>query len=108
MSESILTNIEDTNPEKYDDDDEDNNLIHDFPSMLISLCKSIPIKTSIYLFILMLIIFSQQFIEYVLLPMGGEDWVDADQPTNVGTIILCLITTLGYILIYLLIKSLLI
>ena len=71
----------------------------------MNLFKSIPWKTSIYLFILMVIVFSQQFIEHVLLPIGGEEWVYGDQPTNIGTLVLCLMTSLGYIVIDLLINS---
>ena len=79
--------------------------VHDFPSMFINLFNSIPWKTSIYLFILMIIIFSRQFIENVLSSIGGNNWVEADQPTNQGTIVLCIITVIGYILIDLLVKS---
>ena len=112
MSEPIFSNIEknvkeqinqDVNKENTFDDNDD--IKHDFPSMFISLCKSISLKTSIYLFILMIILFSQQFIEYVLFPIGGDVWVDGDQPTNIGTLVLCLMTSLGYIVIDLLINS---
>ena len=110
MSEPIFSNIkknvkEQVNQDVIKEDTSDDDIKHDFPSMFLSLCKSVSLKTSIYLFILMVILFSQQFIEYVLFPIGGDVWVDGDQPTNIGTLVLCLMTSLGYIVIDLLIKS---
>ena len=110
MSEPIFSNIkknvkEQVNQDVIKEDTSDDDIKHDFPSMFLSLCKSVSLKTSIYLFILMVILFSQQFIEYVLFPIGGDIWVDGDQPTNIGTLVLCLMTSLGYIVIDLLINS---
>ena len=110
MSEPIFSNIkknvkEQVNQDVIKEDTSDDDIKHDFPSMFLSLCKSVSLKTSIYLFILMVILFSQQFIEYVLFPIGGDVWVDGDQPTNIGTLVLCLMTSLGYIVIDLLINS---
>ena len=105
MSEPIIVNEKnDKDDSDYSENDSD-NIIHDFPSMFMNLFKSIPWKTSIYLFILMVILFSQQFIEHVLLPIGGEEWVYGDQPTNIGTIVLCIITVIGYMFLDLFVNS---
>jgi len=86
------------------DDSNDDEIIHDFPSMFIGLFKSVPWKLSSYLFILLIVLFSKQFIEYVLFPMGKDKLVDGDQTTNVGTIVLCLMASLGLIILHLVIK----
>lgn len=114
MSEPIITkedkkkknknfnqNSNDTEEFEPDDDDE---IVHDFPSMFLGLFKSVPWKLSIYMFILLIALFSKQFIEHVLFPLGKNRFVDGDQPTNVGTIILCLIASLGLIILDLFIK----
>lgn len=84
--------------------DEEESKLKDFPSLFYELISSVQWKLGGILFILLIIIFSKQFIENVLFNIGGENWVDGDQPTNIGTIVLCLFACIGLILIDLLIK----
>jgi len=103
MSEPIIIKKEKEKNNTVQDDSY--SATHDFPSMIMDFFKAIPWRTSVYLFVLMIILFSQQFTEHVLYPIGGNNWVDGNQQTNIGTIVLCIITILGYILIDLLVRS---
>ena len=109
MSEPILDeeepNKKSTQKEMSEIEVDDTDKVHDFPSMFAELFKSVPWKLSIYLFILLLLIYSKQFVEHVLYPIGKDKWVDGDQPTNVGTIMLCIFAALGLIVLDLFIRS---
>lgn len=105
MSEPIITKEDKKGKETEEfEDDDDDEITHDFPSMFLGLFNSVPWKLSIYMFILLLALFSKQFIEHILYPLGKDILVDGDQPTNVGTIILCLIASIGVIILHLLVK----
>ncbi len=97
MSEPI---VETTN----NDDVRDGDTKHDFTSMIKDFVMAVPWKLSIGIFVLLLIVLSKQFIEYVLYPMGGDILVDGDTLTNTGIVAVCIISALGLILMDTLIK----
>ena len=98
-------NKDDTKDDTKDDNIENNEKCSDFPSMFLGFLNIVPFKLGTYIFILLLITLSKQFIENFMFPMGGEKWVDGDQTTNIGTIILALFQSLGVIILHMLIKS---
>lgn len=111
MSENIITKRdknenENEKTKNSTDDEEDYNDIkkNDFLSMFYDFINNIPVRLSVGMFVLLLLLFSKQFAENVLFPLGGEDWVDGDIPTNKGVIILCVIASLGLILLDMLIR----
>ena len=104
MSEVIVTKRDKINMEKEDYVDEYDDTINDFPTMIKDFFNSIPWRLSIGMFILLLVLFSKQFSENILMHMGGESWVDGDCSTNKGTIVLCLIASIGLIMLDMLIK----
>ena len=53
---------------------------------------------TIFVFIISLIIFSNQFVEYILYSFGGESLVVGNQTTSKGTIVQCIILTLSVLL----------
>ena len=94
----------DNTDEKVNEDKKIKKL-NDFPSMFLGCLKAIPFKLGICTFILLLITLSKQFIENVMLSIGGNMWVDGDQTTSVGTIVLALFQSIGVMVLHLLIKS---
>ena len=96
---------DDTKDNTKDDNIKNDKKCSDFPSMFLGFLNIVPLKLGTYIFILLLITLSKQFIENFMFPMGGEKWVDGDQTTSIGTIVLALIQTLGIITLDLLIKS---
>ncbi len=106
MSEAILIKKDKKTTEKSveDDGDEYEETKNDFPTMIKDFLAGIPWRLSIYMFILLIVLFSKQFAENVLESIN-ENWVDGNVPTNTGTIILCILAALGLIVIDLLIRS---
>ncbi len=75
----------------------------DFPSMFTDLIGSVKWKTALFLFILMIFVFSNVYIDLVL--NSVENATEADCPTNKGTLIQIFTVTVGYILLDLFISG---
>ena len=103
--QNISQNKDDTKEINKNTKIENDKKCNDFPSMFLGFLNIVPLKLGTYIFILLLITLSKQFIENFMFPMGGEKWVDGDQTTSIGTVVLALIQTLGIITLDLLIKS---
>ena len=103
--QNISQNKDDTKDDNKNNSIKNDKKCSDFPSMFLGFLNIVPFKLGTYIFILLLITLSKQFIENFMFPMGGEKWVDGDQTTSIGTIVLALIQTLGIITLDLLIKS---
>lgn len=92
----------------YETNDEDDNECFDkgddFPSMFNDLFRKLPLKVAFFLFILGVFIFSDVFIENVLMPFG-EDNVDINCPTTKGTVTQLLFLCTGYMILDLLVKG---
>ena len=106
MSEAIVIKSDksDDKNDNIDMENSDEDVINDFPSMIKEFFGNIPWKLSLIMFMLLLVLFSKQFIESVLDPLGKGSWVDGDSPTNTGTIVLCIFAIIGLIIADLLIK----
>lgn len=93
------------NSNENSDEDYDKEIVNDFPTMLKEFFSNIPWKLSLVMFVLLLVLFSKQFIEGILDPLGKGSFVDADSPTNMGTIVLSIFAVIGLIITDLLIKA---
>jgi len=69
----------------------------DLSSLVSDLCHNIPVKMSILLFLVIMIVNSDVFIENILIFIPGSSV--AGQPTSFGTILQALIIVLTFILI---------
>ncbi len=75
----------------------------DFPSMMTDMIKGINWKVSIFLFVLMIFIFSDLYIELFLNSI--QDAVEGDCPTTKGTMIQIISVVVGYIVLDLLVQG---
>lgn len=75
----------------------------DFPSMLTDMFKGVPWKVSFFLFIIMIFIFSDLYIELFLSSI--PDTLDGDSPTTKGTILQITTTIICYIILDLLVQG---
>ncbi len=75
----------------------------DFPSMTVDMLKHIPFKEAFLLFLLMVFVFSDLFIEIFL--TGIYDALEGDSPTTKGTMIQIIVSVIGFIVIDLLISG---
>jgi hypothetical protein len=75
----------------------------DLPSMCVDLIRNIPVKQSFFIFILGIFIFSDIFIEHILVNFSNS--VVADMTTSKGTGLQLLFLIMGYIIVDLLIKG---
>ncbi len=75
----------------------------DFPSMVTDLLKGMPWKISMFLFMLMIFIYSDIFVELFLNSIDGA--VEGDSPTSKGTLIQIIITIICYIVLDLLVQG---
>ncbi len=75
----------------------------DFPSMLTDMICGVNWKIAIFLYILMIFIFSDSYIELILTNTTGA--VEGDCPTTKGTLIQISSVVLGYIILDLLVKG---
>lgn len=102
-------NSDDTNNKDEDsyDGDKSEEVVEksDFPTMIKDFFVSIPWRLSIGMFILLVVLLSKNFTENVLFTIGGEKLVDGDCPTNTGTIVICLLASLGLIIMDILIRA---
>jgi len=76
----------------------------DFSSMCIDLLKKVNFKVAIFIFIIGIFIFSDVFIDNILLSFG-DDTVYGSNPTTKGTIIQLSFLTISYIIFDLLIQG---
>lgn len=97
--------IEDDENQNDVDNFEENTEKSDFPTMIKDFFVSIPWRLSIGMFVLLVVLLSKNFTENVLFAMGGEKLVDGDCPTNTGTIVVCLLASLGLIIMDILIRA---
>ena len=77
----------------------------DFVTIIKDFLLKIPWKLSIGLFLLLIILMSKSFSEMVLYKLGGDRLVDGDCPTNTGTIVICILASLGFITMNALIET---
>jgi hypothetical protein len=75
----------------------------DFPSMMTDMFKGIPWKVSFFLFILMIFIFSDIYIELFLNSIPGA--VEGDCPTTKGTVTQIVTTIICYMILDLLVQG---
>lgn len=85
---------------KYDCDEDEGD---DFPSMFTDLFRGVNWKVSMFLFIMMVFIFSDIYIELFLNSVSGA--VEGDTPTTKGTTLQIVTTILMYIVLDLLVKG---
>lgn len=105
MAESTrLGSEEPPSPRKSKDEKEENEESGGFWGIVQELISSIPYKISILLFIVLVLMNSTSFMEFVLEPMG-KAYYDGGQLTNLGTYIHCLFMVLGYIGIDMLVRA---
>ncbi len=75
----------------------------DFPAMFTDLFHGVPWKISLFLFIVMLFIYSDIYVELFLNSIDGA--VEGDCPTSKGTLIQITTTILCYIVLDLLVHG---
>lgn len=75
----------------------------DFPSMMTDMFHGVPWKVSLFLFIIMVLTFSDIYIELFLNSVDGA--VEGDCPTTKGTMIQIVTTIICYIVLDLLVQG---
>lgn len=75
----------------------------DFPSMTMDLIKNINWRVAMFLFVIMIFVFSDTFIETFLIGFDGS--VEGDCATTKGTTVQIILVVIAYIIIDIMVKN---